>query len=202
MSAVSQADDLTVDLSFFHELPAQLQAIGTAVVNAAAVQGRTEAVKLMRESVNLPETYIRDKLRIVKATRGGNPEAVIRAERRPVLLSRFASRQLVRAAKRAKGDPLRGIAKGRKQAGISVKVKRSGGRAKMPGAFFIPIRANKVEGGNGMALAVRTGTGRDDYEIKYGPSVDQMFQSVRDQVGPELLDQMLDAFLARLEKLA
>ena len=91
------------------------------------------------------------------------------------------------AAKRARGDAMRGIAAGRKQAGISVSVGQKG-RRQMPGAFMVPRRAGTVAGGNGMGIFIRVGPGRKDIEHLYGPSVDQVFSGVIVRISAEIAD--------------
>lgn len=122
---------------------------------------RTEASKEIRKQVKLKAGYVRDKLSIKRAT-VNNVTGAIRTPARGTLLTRFPHRQY-------------------KRGGIGVQVKPTGGKKKMPGAFFIRF-ANGVQ-----AIAIRTqsgpGLGRSEgLEVLYGPSVSQVFTDVKDDL--------------------
>lgn len=172
-----------VDTSGLHALAARLgsfskqcQMIQVRALNRAAERGRTAAKREIVAQVSLKASYVLDRLSIRKAT-AGDPVAVIATTIRGISLVNYGARQLTRAAKRAKGDALRGIGAGRKQAGVSVAVGVRG-RRQMPGAFMVPRRAGKVSGGNDMGVFIRVGAGRKDIKHLYGPSVDQVFRGV------------------------
>lgn len=144
-------------------------------INKTASKARTLGVKEIRDNVALKAKYVRDRIRIREAT-VEHLEATVSARKRPSLLSRYGAKQLTQKAQRAKGDPSRGIPAGRKQAGVSVRVKSGGRRKKMRGAFLIKLKAGKVNQAGAIGLAIRTGNGKDDYEVKYGPSIDQAWR--------------------------
>lgn len=146
-------------------------------VNRVASKTRTAASKRIRQDVRLKAGYVNQNLKVAKKARREDPTAVIRARRRPTRLARYGAKQLTKRAPEAQGDPLRGIASGRKAAGVAVNVDRSTGRSKMPGAFLIPLQTAGV-----MGLFIRTGAGRDDIKHLYGPSVDQVFRSVLPEI--------------------
>lgn len=164
-------------------------------VNKVAAKTVTRSRKLISSQLSLKSDYIRDRMRIDKAS-PGNPTAIIRARLRATTLSSYGASQLTRGAKnrKARGDALRAIAAGRKAAGISVEVKR-GVRKKMPGAFTLPLRAGKVSGGNGFGVFIRRG-GR--LEHQYGPSVDQAFRRIKDELAPEISADLATTFFAQL----
>ena len=61
------------------------------------------------------------------------------------------------------------------------------------------LKANnvgKAEGGNGMGVFIRTGTGKRDIKHLYGLSVDQVFNSVSDTIAPDV-EAELEAALLR-----
>lgn len=128
--------------------------------------------------INLPQRYIRAQMEIKKATRQ-QQVAVVRARLRAVRMARFDARQVTERAKdpRSGGDALRKISKGRKAAGVSVKILRNAGRTARRAGFLIPLRAGAVDGGNGLGIFVRTGRGRRAIKHKYGPSPDQLFRN-------------------------
>lgn len=123
---------------------------------------RTEASKEIRSQVKLKAGYVRGKLKVHKAS-VSKPSGAISTPSRGTLLTRYPHRKY-------------------KRGGIGVQVKPSGGKKKMPGAFFIRF-ANGVQ-----AIAIRTssaaglGTRSTGLEIKYGPSVSQVFTNVKDDL--------------------
>lgn len=146
-------NDLTRDMSMAQDAIDRAIYRGiNKVANKAFTRGRSE----ISSQVNLSASYVRDRMDMSPAS-PGRFVAVISARMRNTTLSTYGARQATRKAKRAKGDARRGIAAGSKQAGISVAVKRGGGRKRMPGAFLIPLRAGKDDGGNGMGVFIREG---------------------------------------------
>lgn len=178
-------------------IPEASQRAATRSVNAVASKVATQARRDIASQVNLPQSYIADQMRTTPAT-ADKPVAVIRMRMRAIRLARFAASQVTKAAPRAKGDVRRGIAKGRKQAGVSVKVARQGGRKIMQGAFLVPLRAGKTAGGNGMGVFVRTGKGRDAIKHLYGPSPDQLFRRWRVEAAPDIARMLAQAYASQL----
>lgn len=169
---VSGLKELKKAAQWVRTIPDTAQRAAVAAVNRSALELRKLATDEMQGRVNLPASYVRGKLRVVKAT-ASNPVGLIAIRRRAVRLARFGAQQLSASAPRAKGDASRGIAKGRKQAGVSVQVSK--GRKMMRSAFLVPLLS-----GNGMGVFVRTGPDRKNIEHLYGPSPDQIFRAWRD----------------------
>lgn len=186
-------------------------------VNAVAAKNMTRARREIVSTVNLTPAYVRERMALRKANAGARV-AVIAARRRRTTLTTYGARQVTRKDKGAKrgvghgggkrwgvqagsGDTLRNIAQGAAPAGITVAVKRGGGRKKMPGAFFMPLPAGKAEGSNGMGVFIRTGKGKKDIKHRYGPSVDQVFKRVIDTIAPDVETELEEALLrqARFE---
>ena len=164
-------------------------------INGVAAKAFTRSRREIGKPVNLSASYIRERMSLSKAN-SSHLVASIKARQRPTRLATFAAKQLSRRANSSNGDALRNIQKGRRQAGISVAVKRGGGRKKMPGAFFVPLRSGKVAAVNGMGVFIRTGSGKKDIKHLYGPSVDQLFRGVIDDVAPDVQAE-LEAELIR-----
>lgn len=216
----SQLETMARRFGLAGEQVARVQVRG---INRVAEKANTRSRREIVSQVALTDTYVRDRMSLSKATEG-RPVAIISARRRATTLATYGARQLTAAAKRAKGDARRGIAAGRKQSGISVIVGRSTGRKKMAGAFLIPLRAGRENGGNGMGVFIRTGaighaeaiTAVQVYVGKhrwkktrahagrggalrhlYGPSVDQVFRGVIDDIVPDISAE-LETEMARL----
>lgn len=168
-------------------------------INDTARKTRTRGSKEIRKQVNLSARYVNQNLRLAQTASESDLSAVIAARQRPTQLSRYGAKQLTRKAKhpeRSTGDPGLRIPPGRKAAGVSVKVKKGGSRQKLRGAFLIPLQ-NTVR----MGLAVRTGSEPDDYEVKYGPSVDQVFRDVREDIADDTGEQVSTEFRRQLARL-
>lgn len=162
-------------------------------VNRVASKTRTAASKAIRQEVRLPASYVNEHLKVTQKATLQTPVAVITGRRRHTRLARYGAKQLTRSSKKARGDVLRGIATGRKQAGVSVAVKRSGSRKKMRGAFLVPLRNSGL-----MGVFVRTGTGPKDIVHKYGPSVHQVFRWVRAELEPQVKEDLAAEYKQQL----
>ena len=181
-------------------------------VNAVAAKYMTRARREIQSTVTLTPAYIRERMALRKANAGARV-AVIAARKRPTRLATYGARQVTRKDKGAKrgtghrggklwgihaggGDTLRNIGAGSVPAGITVKELRRSPRQRLPGAFFMPLRAGKAESANGMGVFIRTGKGKKDIKHLYGLSVDQLFKGVIDTIAPDVADD-LDAALLR-----
>lgn len=140
-------------------------------INAEAARGRTLASRKIREQVGLKASYVNEKLKVRKAT-VTHLVAEISTPKRGLLLTRFANRQLT----------LRG-----RKAGIAVRVKPRGGFKKMPKAFYIRLRAGAEPGFN-EGIAIRD-QATNKVKVLHGPSISQVFNTVREDVAPELLEK-------------
>lgn len=183
---VTKVDGLADKLS---ELGADAFADAALVAVNSAAQDVYDLVRpRMVKTLNLTQEYVAQRMQLKFGTDPGNIKAqIIAVGSKPAMtqLARYDARQLVKTAlvpKRAKGNPKLGIPKGMKQAGVSVEVLR-GSVKPIPNAFLVELR-----NGNGLGVATRTGKGRKDYRIRYGPSVYQMFKYAAEQVTDEASD--------------
>lgn len=141
-------------------------------LNKRIRETRKAASGVIREELALKKRYVDERLTITKATLS-KLEAKVSTPSRGVLLSRFPNRQLKR-----KG---RTVAK--RNAGISVKVKRGGGFKKLRRAFFIKLRRGNVAGAGATGIAIREENG---IKVLHAPSVSQALNTLR---GPIVDDQ-------------
>ncbi len=138
----------------------------TRATNNAGRRARTLSSKEIRAQVNLKAGYVRNRLKIKRATRS-RPEFVISAAKRGVLMTRYPYRTTRR--------------------GVTVKIKRTGARAVLEGAFVTQVNAGgrKVD-----VVAVRQpgrfSTGNRRFKVLYSPSVSQVFNKVRGEIKPEV----------------
>lgn len=177
--------------------PRMLKAAVQAI-NRAADRTRTRAAREIREQVAFPASYLNPAQgRLVVAGRAseGKLEALISARTRPTMLARFVSSGSVG------------------QAGVSVQV--APGFAKfMKKAFLIRLPAGRngdVETKSNLGLAIRLKPGEvirnkkvmrrigKGLYILYGPSVSQVFSTVREEISPETADFLANEFSRLLE---
>jgi hypothetical protein len=165
-------------------LDARILRNGARAINTTADYGRTASARRILAEVNFPASYLNPsegRLAVTKRAAGTSLSAIIKGRDRPTSLARF-----VRGSKR----PFK--------PGVSVEVKP--GRATfLKRAFIFPLR----NGNLGLAVRTKNGPPAKAYKPKplgrglwllYGPSVDQVFKSVRDEVAPDLGQRLEDEF--------
>ena len=173
-------------------------------INKTVAKGKTLVSRKIRDEINLSAAYVGRKLDTVNATQT-SLSGRITADKRGILLSRFASSRLsVKARSNPKyltGYPALSdaetsypaLSSGRRLSQMSIKVSASGGRNK--GKFF-PIR---LKNSGAIGLAVRVGKGKNDYEVKYGPSPSQVFNRLKPDLEAELAVEYEVQFAAQLD---
>lgn len=144
-------------------------------INKTAPKIRTRASIAIRSQVRLTAAYVRDRLTIRKATRT-NLTGAIQTPSRGLLLSRFSTDPLIA------GDKVDWIKPPLVPAGgIKVKVKPDGPAKTVGGKPFYMVLKNS----RAIGIVRRIGSGRRGIEVLYGPSLSQVFNTVRDDVLPE-----------------
>lgn len=155
VSGIAELRRFARDISRF---PEEASAAAADAANEVAVEVMKEAVLDIDQRYNLPTNYVKKRFSLWKAT--SMHDAVVGARIRWTTLARYEAKQLTVPAPRAKGDLLRGIPAGQKQAGVSFKVLRQGKRWDIRRAFLVPLRAGNIDAGNGMGIFWR-----DDRDI-------------------------------------
>lgn len=172
-------------LRFSRELPEKVERLARQVLNRTAQRGRTQVSRVVTGEVELRKGYVDGKVRVTPATET-RPEARITAEPENILLSRYDVREAflqTRAGKRAKQ-------------GVTVKVGRTEGRKYLPFAFLIRVRGNELLVTR--SRTEKTRTGKAKLRVRYGPSVDQIFNTVRPALSNELRDYALAEMTRRI----
>lgn len=161
-------------------------------VNDAADFARTRSAEEMLREINFPRNYLegqRSRLTVTQRASQSKPEAVITGRHRPTSLARFVT-----------GTVRNGVR-------LSVKPGRTG---VINNAFLMPLNAGD-EAGKNLGLAVRVKRGQrptnayrpvkinDRLWLLYGPSVDQVFRNIRDEVIPATSERMANEFIRLLE---
>lgn len=202
--------EITIDAAAITALSARFEQLDAAAFGELAVASVNDTADAVYELVvprmtgviNLSPDYVRDRMEVQHATSADNARATIVASYRKnymTSLARYQPRQVVVATRsgKGKGDASRGIAAGMKAAGVSVEVTRGARKMVDSGRSFLI----KLNNGNGFGVATRHGAGRDNYRVRHGPSVYQLFKVAAEVVVPEATDMLEAELLGRVDKL-
>lgn len=150
-------------------------------VNESADDIRQKGVQRIAGTINLPRSYIEDRLFVSRRATQRTLEAAIHGLDRPVLLARFDAKQKYTTGKTVP----------QKNAGVGVRVKASGSEKHMRSAFLLVLK-------NGaLGLATREGEGRSNYRVRHGPSVGQLWRAYIND-NDDALDDVAERFMKRL----
>jgi hypothetical protein len=171
-------------------------------INKTIPKTVTNASSRIREQVRLTATYVKDKLEVKKASRW-DLNGAIRTPTRGLLLSKFSTNTQISGDKVGWYKPPPNPPQG-----IKVKVKPGGptkevvGEAGLYGTPFYMVLT-----GGALGIAARrkvSGAKGGLIEVFYGPSLSQVFNTVRDDVlstaASEYQAQLLDAMRYLLVK--
>jgi hypothetical protein len=192
---VSVEIDLTDarDLSaYFARAPEIARKSARLALNQVADRiGLKKARALMRKQVAFPQGYLEDptRFRVKKFAHETDLEAVIAGRTEPTSLARFARF-------------------GATKSGAVVTVKPGRPRY-MKRAFLIRLK----NGNQGLALRLAPGEDLANRKLPakrfgpgvvllYGPSVDQVFRTVAEDVSPEALDKLSEEFIRQFVRLS
>ncbi|PZR90337.1 MAG: hypothetical protein DI537_19165 [Stutzerimonas stutzeri] len=179
------------------KMGSKIATVARQTINSATRRTRTSSAKEIRRQVNFPASYLSDsskRLSITKFATEGDLEAKITGRSRPTSLARFIHGQ-------GRGSGGAAVAQG-----VNVEVKPGHAR-RLKRAFVVKLRAGTGEGPNSnLGLAIRLQGGKKPSRaykpvplskglwLLYGPSVDQVFKAVREQVKPGAEDFMAREF--------
>lgn len=181
-------------------VPNKVLRAAVAAVNKASDRARTAGKRGILEQINFPARYLdpsEGRLVVRQKASKTNLEARVSARTRATSLARFA-----------RGNPTPGDRRP-----IAVQVSAGGATRTMNRAFVIRLRAGTaaLDTKSNLGLAIRTQNGeppRGAYKPKrlgenlwllYGPSVSQVWKSVRDDVSPETADFLEKEFLRLMD---
>lgn len=135
-------------------------------LNKTASKAKTVASTKIREQIKLSASVVREKLTIRKATVSAL-SAGLRAEKRGLLLYHFVTN-------------LGNAQTGRPRTKIRVQVK-PGNTVVLGGAFYV-----RTLNSNLLTPAIRTSAARYPIKVLHGPSVSQVFTTVKDDIAPQM----------------
>ena len=194
---VVAVEGLSLALSDVKALPKNVIKAARLAVNRTVTTTRTRSAREMRQQVNFPARYLTGstgRLKVTKRASAGDLEAVITGRARPTSLARFVTGRL------------------RPGRGARVEVEPGAPRV-MRRAFLIRLRQGNVltDTRFNAGLAIRLKPGETILNKKrviqvtrglyvlYGPSVDQVFRTVSEDVAPGAEEFLEAEFLRLLE---
>ena len=194
-------DQIAEARAFFEFVGGNIDDAMRIAINRGVRGARTLASRAIRDQVRLGASYVNERLVETKATRQ-RLYGALRAERRGLLLSRFSTDPLIAGDKVSWIKPPE-IPPG----GIRVKVKPDGS-PKIVGPnedgrkpFYIVLNKGRNVG---IAHSGYNRQMRPVVNVLYGPSISQVFQTVRKDITPDvsqrLQDELLDAMRYLLAK--
>ena len=206
--ARGRALNVAIDVAGIERLSAFVARIEPEILPDIIVEGLNEAATeiydlaqdRMNADINLSDEYLRSKMEVEKASRGV-PVATITARSAGTTLGRFDAKPVVVDAKgdpkNLKGNRALGIAPGKKQAGVTVQVRRSGVNDNFtPRGYILPLRAGTEAGANGWGVFARRKSGNQKH--RYGPAVYQLFgfqaDNINDEASQIIEDKLVNLF--------
>lgn len=183
---------LSVAIEHMEELPVSIKAALVRSVNAVVPKAFDLSVERITGQVALTPAYVRSRLYISQRATTTDPMAVISGRVRSTQLRRYQGTQLYTKAK---------IPGKKRLAGVSVKVKAGGSTKVLKHAWIIKLKYGDADAKLGLTrgIAQRTGPGRNDFRILYGPSVDQVFRDVKDEIRPDVQQMLADEWIKQMK---
>jgi hypothetical protein len=184
-------------LGFVKDLPKRVVTAAQQAVNRTLDKTRTESARRIGLQVNFGVQYLspgEGRLKVARRATNAKLEGAIVGRQRPTSLARFAN----------SSTPNR--------AGVTVIVKPGAARF-MKTAFLVRLRSGSTltDTKFNLGLAIRLKPGQSVHNKKemvrlannlyllYGPSVDQVFKTVREEVGPDALADLESEFLRLMD---
>lgn len=166
-------------------------------LNDTARSGARIGQREIERQVAFPAGYLRDPSRfgVEKFATNSSLTATIAGRGRATSLARFARGATPESSRRA---------------GVSVRV-NPGRTVRMKTAFLVRLRAGNTDGGNlGLAVRLKPGETLNKYKqvqmkngltLLYGPSVNQVFETVSVEMAPDVRDELASEFLRQYVRL-
>lgn len=190
-------EGLDETISSLGELPPNIVRATRMAINTTTRKSRALASRRIRDQVAFTAGYLSDRngrLSVTKFATDGSLESRIRGQFRPTSLARFAT--------------------GSSRRGVRVRV-NPGSSKLIARAFFMRLRAGNadIETRSNQGLAIRLKPGEritnkrnmiqvsSNLYLLYGPSVDQVFADVAEEITPETTDMLEAEFLRQLNRL-
>lgn len=196
---------LAETIDYFERMPeVSSRAARLAINQVASRSGMKLAQEAIYDEVAFPKGYLTgDRLRVGQYASESNLEATIIGRKRATSLARFAQGQQLGSAGRL---------------GVRVRVK-GGSSEHLRRAWLVRLRrgASLDEDNYNIGLAIRVNPGESvvgkysshsswlvpgSVALLYGPSVDQIFRSVAEDIAPQIGDMVADEFFRQFSRLS
>lgn len=206
MTVGVEVDALSDAQDYFRSLPDVSRRAARLALNSVSNRG---AMRLARggilDQVAFPKDYLTgDRLQVTKHAKENDLETVITGRKRATSLARFATSGAVGGGAMSKG-------------GVRVMVKSGQGRV-LRNAWLVRLRsgASMTEDNYNVGLALRVKPGDtlgnknsahkswlvpNSIALLYGPSVDQVFRDVSDEIAPRVAQMVADEFFRQFDRL-
>lgn len=196
---------------FVRGIPERVDEASSVAINDTLKFGQAESSRRIRKEIAFSASYIgsaenpSSRLAVSRKASPQRLEGAITGRARATSLARFKT----------------GEKKGRngKKGYVRVKVKAGGAARSIPGAFTIKLRRGNAaydpgNGNEGIAVRLKDGELPEGLNKKkmvqiegslyllYGPSVDQIFRKVREDVAPILADKVGDNFVRQYDRIS
>lgn len=181
------------------------RAMRLAINGVTKGKGMTAIKRQMLDEIAFPSGYLNaDRLKVTKLASDSNLESVITGRKRATSLARFVT-----------GNPIPGS---KRSDGVSVRVQK-GRTTYLKNAFLVRLKrgASLSEDNFNIGLAVRLKPGeqlankrtshkswlvKDKVALLYGPSVDQVFAGVIEELRPQIGDDVAAEFHRQFARLS
>jgi hypothetical protein len=179
--------------AYVEDLPVKQKRAAVQAINKTADRARASAARHIRDQVNFPGGYLnpgQNRLVVDRKASGTNLEAAVAGRARATSLARFVI-----------GNP-----QPRSGDSITVAIQRGEPSVELKRAFMVRLRSGKSDSKHNLGIAIRTGNrqkpnnaykptslGNGVY-LLYGPSVSQVFKSVRYDIEPDTLKYLGDEY--------
>lgn len=182
-------------LQNFEELKRGIELAAIRAINRTADKGRTRAARELRSQVAFPAQYVSPgggRLVVSQRASAGSLEARIRGRHRPTSLARFAT-AATKEGVRVEVKP--GVAKFMPRAFL-IRLNQGASRTDTKFNQGLAIRLRPGETLRNKTQAIRMASG---LYLLYGPSVDQVFRTVAQDISGDVSVDLETEFLRLIE---
>ena len=178
---------MSIEIHGLEEAEKFLKGLGTTskkalsqTIDTLANNARDKAVTLTTGELNLSNQFVKEQFTIEESS-AKKLLAKVRAKKSGLSLGNFGATQ-----------SWTGSAGKRKRAGVKINVKR---KLTLKKAFLFKSKKGKN------LVAIRTGKGKNEFDVLYGPSPSQAFDTFQDQLAKYVTDEFSDVFFNELDKI-
>ncbi|QGF21044.1 hypothetical protein MA12_gp35 [Pectobacterium phage MA12] len=204
MTVKISADGLLDVQEYFERMPEVTTMAARMAVNDVAERGALKMARdEMMQEVAFPAKYLdNSRLGVTKKARNNDLEAIITGRKRATSLARFAPGQT--PASTAKRGVSVTVQRGRTvtiREGWLVRLKRGASLTEDQYNLGLAVRIRPGEKITGKHTSHQSWLVRGSVALLYGPSVDQVFRDVKEDISLPVLDMVATEFLRQFTRL-